>query len=445
MMTVPEQPLRNAPPAPALLRFRYVLALALVAAVAVASQVLLQRWLRTSEEDSRVVNLAGRQRMLSERIIKQTLLLATTGSAETRSRLAQGLQKSIDTWVNHQHALKARDGTFDLRGQNSAEVQRLYEEISPHFDAVVALSQAYADTPTDAVGERLLAAQETFLLGMDTIVFQYDREARQRVQALQQAGTALLGVLLLTILFSAFFVFRPTVRGLETAFERLTEYGERMEMLVSQRTAALRVETDSHKETIDKLRDANGLLEKLALKDALTGLGNRRYFDQALENEWRRTARDGEWIALVLIDIDFFKQFNDSLGHPAGDACLRAVGGALGATVGRPGDIVARYGGEEFAFILPATDADGAQRIAENARANVAKLAFPHPKSAIGPIVSISLGVSSLRATFEHSPALLIAQADNALYMAKHQGRDRVAIHQQPAPDAPVVMLPRHG
>lgn len=106
MQNTLEQPPRNAPLAPALLRFRYVLALAVVAAVAVASQVLLQRWLRTSEEDSRVVNLAGRQRMLSERIIKQVMLLPTTGAAETRGRLAQGLQKSIDNWNRPKAAKK---------------------------------------------------------------------------------------------------------------------------------------------------------------------------------------------------------------------------------------------------------------------------------------------------------------------------------------------------
>lgn len=416
-----------------------------MALVALVSQLLLHRWLVTSEEDSRVVNLAGRQRMLSERIVKQAVQLWAETSVAERAQLANDLAESLDSWQAYHHALMKRDGSLELRGHNSLEVQRLYEELTPSFESMVRLTKTYTQAPSEAVADRLAAAQESFLLGMDTIVFQYDREARARVLLLEEAGAVLLVALLATMVFATLFVFRPAFKSLEAAFSQLTQYGERLESLVEERTKALVAETERHKGTIEQLKDANGLLERLALKDSLTGLGNRRYFDQALEHEWRRAARDGDFVALVLADIDDFKQYNDTLGHPAGDACLRAVGQALGHTVGRPGDTVARYGGEEFAFILSSTDAEGALRIAENARANIASLMLPHPASRAGPWVSLSFGVASIRATADALPALLIAQADHALYRAKHEGRARVEAFVPPPDDSAVVLLPRHG
>lgn len=177
----------------------------------------------------------------------------------------------------------------------------------------------------------------------------------------------------------------------------------------------------------DALEVLNRKLEKLAMQDGLTGLANRRHFDLTLAREFSRAARNRTPLALVMIDIDFFKQFNDLYGHPAGDECLRTVSRAIrGQTPGRPGDLAARYGGEEMAVLLPDTDLAGAMVVAQRIRSAIHELELPHRGSAAG-ILTISAGVDALVPQRElHTPESLIQSADKALYVAKSCGRDRV-------------------
>ena len=175
----------------------------------------------------------------------------------------------------------------------------------------------------------------------------------------------------------------------------------------------------------DLQRDNLGLQE-LAHTDKLTGLANRRRFDEILEHELRRAQRAGAPLALILIDVDYFKKFNDHYGHPAGDACLQAVAGVLAGQVNRNRDLPARYGGEEFAVVLPDTDAAGAMAVAERLRREIEGLRLSHQESPFG-VVTASLGVSAVAT--EHGDNLdalgLIASADRHLYQAKHAGRNR--------------------
>jgi diguanylate cyclase (GGDEF)-like protein len=164
---------------------------------------------------------------------------------------------------------------------------------------------------------------------------------------------------------------------------------------------------------------------RLALTDALTGIANRRKFDQTLESEWARAQRDGAPLAVVMVDVDYFKAFNDHYGHQAGDLCLQQVAHALAESMQRPADLLARYGGEEFAAILPATDAAGATALAERLRATLEHLKIVHGASSLG-FVSLSAGVAATVATADLTPADLVAQADEALYDAKIDGRNRV-------------------
>lgn len=174
------------------------------------------------------------------------------------------------------------------------------------------------------------------------------------------------------------------------------------------------------------LKQKTDLLERLALIDGLTGIPNRRNFDERFEVEWRRALRDGKSLALILVDVDHFKAYNDHYGHGAGDVCLRGVARTLLLRLGRPADMVARYGGEEFVVLLPETDLNGACRVAERMREQVWQLDIAHERADSGR-VTISLGVAAMLPSMaeQQQSSLLLAQADAGLYQAKLGGRNR--------------------
>ncbi|MBD2577753.1 PAS domain S-box protein [Oscillatoria sp. FACHB-1406] len=179
-----------------------------------------------------------------------------------------------------------------------------------------------------------------------------------------------------------------------------------------------------------KLKEANQKLHHLATVDSLTQVANRRCFDAYLQAEWRRMTREKSSLSLILCDIDYFKLYNDTYGHPAGDRCLRRVATALRRTLKRPADLVARYGGEEFAIVLPHTDEQGMRWIAELLRQAVKRLNIEHSASPVCDRVTLSLGGVALVPTRLNSWQALIDGADRALYQAKKGGRDRVAVYK---------------
>jgi len=172
----------------------------------------------------------------------------------------------------------------------------------------------------------------------------------------------------------------------------------------------------------------NEELRRISLLDGLTGISNRRYLDEVLEREWKRGQRENTPISLLMIDIDFFKDYNDNYGHLAGDDCLRAIAGGLKNAALRPGDVVARYGGEEFAIILPGTHQQGAVTVGENALRSVDTLKMPHKASGVSEYVTISIGIATLIPGKATGPEQLIACADRALYQAKKRGRNQVRV-----------------
>ena len=177
-----------------------------------------------------------------------------------------------------------------------------------------------------------------------------------------------------------------------------------------------------------QLREANALLSELSIRDGLTGLYNRRRFDQVFEMEWRRSLRSTRPLALLMIDVDSFKDLNDAYGHQRGDDCLREIARVLEEQPRRGHDMVARYGGEEFAVLLPGADVPGAMRIAENIRRAVEGQKMEHRRSATGPWVTISIGVSSRTPQVGETQESMIYDADMALYAAKQMGRNRVEV-----------------
>lgn len=176
------------------------------------------------------------------------------------------------------------------------------------------------------------------------------------------------------------------------------------------------------------LAEANLRLERLSALDGLTGVANRRRFDDVLSVEWRRGCRSGEPLSLILMDLDFFKPFNDTNGHLAGDEALRQVAGYLSGTLGRAGDLVARFGGEEFVALLPGVASAEAAALAERLRAGVFALSLPHNASAVANVVTLSAGVATVVPQESEPPQTLVATADAALYKAKRDGRNVVKV-----------------
>ena len=179
-------------------------------------------------------------------------------------------------------------------------------------------------------------------------------------------------------------------------------------------------------EATRQLYDLNTMLTRLSLIDSLTGIANRRNFERVMEKEWRRGYRSDGPLGLLMIDVDHFKSYNDHYGHQSGDECLRQVARVLKDALQRPGDIICRYGGEEFAAILPDTPTEGAIIVAEKLRSEMEKTSLPHQHSMVANVVTLSIGAASIKPTKAGTPATLIEQADQALYMAKERGRNRV-------------------
>jgi diguanylate cyclase (GGDEF)-like protein len=199
-------------------------------------------------------------------------------------------------------------------------------------------------------------------------------------------------------------------------------------------TLRLKAEMDQRKqreaeliEATYRLAAAKSELQRLSSLDGLTGITNRRRFDELLAGEWKRGAREGTPLSVILGDIDHFKNYNDRYGHLAGDDCLQRVAIALRDSVSRPGDCVARFGGEEFVAILAATDSTGAQAVAEHMRAAVESLGIDHAASPTASRATVSLGVATMVPTDNTAPEILIAAADEALYESKNGGRNRVS------------------
>jgi diguanylate cyclase (GGDEF)-like protein len=197
-----------------------------------------------------------------------------------------------------------------------------------------------------------------------------------------------------------------------------------LEQEISERTRAEK----ELKQAKDALEQANRELQRLASSDGLTRIANRRRLDEYLRQEWKRLAREQVPLSLILCDIDFFKNYNDTYGHLSGDDCLFRIARVIQGAARRPADLAARYGGEEFAIVLPNTDSGGAMQVAGCIQDAVSRLKIPHSDSSVSCFVTLSIGVSSMIPTHTGSPDLLIHAADQALYEVKKQSRNAVLI-----------------
>jgi diguanylate cyclase (GGDEF)-like protein len=252
---------------------------------------------------------------------------------------------------------------------------------------------------------------ESVISALTEELAQRDREVQRLRQIAYALRTAALGLLLWVG-----WRFASRLRQDMTEQARLEQEiratNEGLEAIVRERTA--------------ELERSNHQLAALSSTDALTGLANRRRFDEVWAEEWQRAARNGLALALILIDVDHFKAYNDHHGHQAGDDCLRGVAAVLAREARRAGELVARYGGEEFVVVLPGIDAAEARDFAERLRAAVEAEAIPHGHAPAGPYVTLSMGVASSQPRHEADAEALLKDADVALYLAKRHGRNRV-------------------
>ncbi len=261
-------------------------------------------------------------------------------------------------------------------------------------------------------------AKKIYEITTESVISALSDELAERARQLEQMRQLAYGLRLaaLGLLVWVGWMFSRRLRSEVAEQARLQQEivtaNEQLEQSVRERTA--------------ELEAANHQLAALSSTDALTGLANRRRFDEVWESEWQRAARMGLPLALALIDVDYFKAYNDHYGHQAGDACLRQVASLLAAEARRSGELVARYGGEEFVLVLPGATAAEARTVAERIRAAVEGRAMPHEHSPVAGVVTISIGVASVRVQRAEQAEALLKESDVALYLAKHQGRNRV-------------------
>ena len=243
--------------------------------------------------------------------------------------------------------------------------------------------------------------------------------------------------------FRAFTTLEVSKRELEKValentqlYRQLEEYSHTLEQKVIERTLELQVKNQQLKQEIQErqraeaaLQKANQELQRLAILDSLTQIANRRRLDQYLGGEWLRLQQEQKPLSLILCDVDYFKLYNDTYGHQAGDSCLKKVAGAISCAVQHPEDLVARYGGEEFAVVLSNTNLEAANLVVDTIRSEIQQLRIAHSSSLVSEYITVSMGVVSLVPQKGLTVKLLIAAADKALYEAKQQGRDRAIVY----------------
>jgi diguanylate cyclase (GGDEF)-like protein len=390
---------------PGSLTLRYIFALSLIAILVIAAQILVQYSLSHQENDSRIINIAGRQRLLTQSMRKASLMILTAPSNTVRFEGLSDIKSSFEQW-SEGHDFLLSSGK-QIHG-NPQKVFLLFEEAEPHRLAIQESARLLIAAMDQGAEPDLLAEAAATIIHhgspmlriLDRVVAAYEQDARQGVRQLRQVEIVLTVIMLGVLALEALFIFRPAV---------------------------LRIKRD-----MSRLREASNQLWLLSQHDGLTGVPNRRSFDDKLDEEWGRAVRERQSLALIMLDIDHFKLFNDHHGHLAGDDALRRVAQATQDQLKRPGDFLARYGGEEFGLVLPDTGLEGALLIAERIRWGVETLGIKHRTFPAGEKVTVSLGVAAEWPKVNGNPDDLLRAADQALYAAKLAGRNQVRSAEQP-------------
>ena len=413
---------------------------------------------RTLKERQGVISIPFLSRIVDRPVIAMTepvfdaqgnVVLVFVGSIDLQQ----------DSFVSHYSSLRFGKSGFmfiltpDGTIINHPNPARLLQRVDPQANASIAINRALAgfEGNTEGITREGDAALFSFtrIQGVDWIIGSVflEREALQSIREMQRQAllvtlalaivAGLLAWIIMSRLLNPLRRLHRHIQKIHAAkvYDEVPLYYRQDEIgdLGSAFNALMRERRDAEVELEQArahLESMNKTLERLALEDDLTGLANRRRFDLALQEEFSRAMRTAQPLALVMIDVDHFKQFNDLYGHLSGDDCLYKVGRAIRAQQSRPGDVMARYGGEEMAVLLPGADLLGALAVAERIRLAVRQRGIVHAGNP-GGIITVSAGVAAIIPERDlDEPDKLLGLADRALYLAKQQGRDRVCSTQ---------------
>jgi len=406
------------------MRVRYVAALTILAALSLAEYVVMDHLVRVQRERAEIVEGSTRQQMLVQRIALLSQQLHTESDPEQSELLRTALRRTANEFRTIHDRMIHRGETYgdlsglsrDMREIYLQEPLRLEEEIhrfSASVDSLAALPDAELTAENRHFRRVMVAASGETSALLDQVLARLAQVTETDILRVRTAAGITLAATLIAVGLLGFMLFEPMVNRIV-------------------RTRRL-------------LEQANRGLIRLSARDALTGVANRRSFEQRLEEEWRRASRDSAPLSLLMIDLDHFKAYNDRYGHQAGDECLQVITQDMKVRLRRPGDFLARYGGEEFVVLLPDTYVRGAAVVAEDLRRRTMALALEHDASPDAQVVTLSIGVAEALPSSEGAgPAALVAAADRALYDAKRGGRNRVCTAEPDPPAPDVQQAQRH-
>lgn len=396
----------NAERSPTLgLTARYVAALLAIAVLLVVGQVVTQLHLDRQADDARTINVAGRQRMLSQKFANYAGAVMNPIEPHSAAEHAAMLVEDLTLWRRSHEGLLAGDSELGLTGEVSDSVARLFAELRPDYEALTGAAEGLAaalgrgglhSKEAEQHAAEILDRETSFLRKMDEIVLAYEHEAKARVLQLRRVELAITAAALLVLTLEALLIFRPAIRRL--------------------------------RRTLAALLEAKREFENLAQHDGLTGIYNRRAFDRFFDQECRRAGRESTPISVILVDVDHFKEYNETFGHQYGDECLQKVAACLRDQAKRPGDLVARYGGDEFVAVLPNTQLTGAANVAKAMKHAVRTLGIVHVYPGVEQRLSVSIGVASgVPNSAGVTPEGLLSAADDALFRVKRNTRNAIA------------------
>ena len=377
---------------------KYLLALSITAFLFILITVTLHYIIETQKDSALMINRSGKQRMLTKEIALKGLQIVSNPVSASQEAVKKELLSAVEELQKNHN---------ELILSSIPEIQDVYFGTSTSLDYQVRqyinsaiffshISESAGKKQKEYVDSILIPNSEKLLKSLDEVTYRFQMESERKIAEQQRIVRISLLLVLLILLLQGVYIFRPMIRMIEKEKEELLSL--------------------------------NKELDRQASTDGLTGVANRRYLNEFVEREWARAVRENTTVAVIMVDIDFFKAYNDTYGHLAGDECLKRVARQLKNNIKRPADLVARYGGEEFAIVLPNTDVQGAEVIAENCRKSIETLAIVHGASSVSSVVTVSLGVAGSREAQCRAATDLFEGADSALYQAKQLGRNRVVV-----------------